>query len=130
MASRPHPYRGPFSWGARGLLAAAQIHAHRGERALARATTLRAFADDPASPLGTLFRAASLRKQGKRAEAIAVLEQALRQPHLRGANRMMLAQLYAEQHQPERARAMMAAAEREHSNDPQARALAVQMLSL
>jgi predicted Zn-dependent protease len=128
MAATPHPYRGPFSWGARGLFAAASVHAKRGDRALARATTLRAFGHDPQSPLGRLFRAATLRKQGQRGHAIAVLESAVRQPHLRGAAQLMLTQLYVEQGQPERARALLATASA--TNTPEARALATQLLSL
>jgi tetratricopeptide (TPR) repeat protein len=130
MAAEPHPFRGPFSWGARGLFAAASIHARRGDRALARATTVRAFAHAPESPLGTLYRAAALRKQGRRAEAVGVLEGAIRQPHLRGAAQLMLSQLYVELAQPERARAVLEAAAVQHGNTREARALATQLLSL
>jgi tetratricopeptide (TPR) repeat protein len=128
MAAEPHPYRGPFSWGTRGLLAAASIHARRGDRALARTTTVRAFAHDPQSPLGTLYRAASLRKQGNRSDAVALLERASQQPHLRGAAQLMLSQLYAETGEPDRARALLTAAA--PNNTPEARALATQLLSL
>ncbi|HMI92392.1 MAG TPA: tetratricopeptide repeat protein [Polyangiales bacterium] len=128
MAAEPHPYRGPFSWGSRGLFAAASIHARRGDRALARATTVRAFGHDPRSPLGTLFRAATLRKQGQREQAAAVLEAAVRQPHLRGAAQLMLSQVYAERGDHDRARALLANAAPD--NTPEARALASQLLSL
>ncbi|HKU40102.1 MAG TPA: tetratricopeptide repeat protein, partial [Polyangiales bacterium] len=130
MAARPYPFRGPFSWGARGLFAAASIHAKRGDKALARVTTERAFAHAPESPLGTLYRAARLRKEGKRAEAIAVLERAIQQPHLRGAARLMLGQIYVESGDVEGARAQMAATLAEGGNVRESRAMAAQLLSL
>ena len=130
MAAHAHPYRGPFSWGARGLFAAASVQRKRGHPELARATTLRAFAHAPESPLGTLYRAALLRKQGRRDQAVHVLERAAQQPHLRGAAQLMLSQLYAEGGAPERAQALLQAVSAQGGNTPEARALATQLLSL
>ena len=130
MAAHPHPYRGPFSWGARGMFAAARIHAKRGDRVRAHAATLRAFAHAPESPLGTLYRAAVLRKGGRREQAIEVLERAQAQPHLRGAAQLMLSQLYAEGGAVGRAQALLQQTDARGENTREARGLASQLLSL
>ena len=82
MATGHRSYRGPFSWGTRGLLAAAQLYSRAGDQPRARATLRRAFAHDPGSAVGTLYRAALLRHEGRLREALALAEQVLSGPHL------------------------------------------------
>ena len=95
MAAQRYPYVGPASWGTRGLLAASQIYARRGDQRRAQQTLQRALTHDPASTIGKLQSAARLVAVGQEPAAISLLEGALQEPFLRDRIHRELAALYA-----------------------------------
>jgi tetratricopeptide (TPR) repeat protein len=112
MARGARPYRGPFSWGTRGLLAASQLHARAGDQVLATRTLRRAFAHEPASAVGTLYRAALLRHEGKPREALRLVEQVLAGPHLHAEAHLLAGNLLRELGDEPRAQQHLAEAQR------------------
>jgi tetratricopeptide (TPR) repeat protein len=94
MAAQPYPYVGPASWGTRGLMAAAEIYARRGDRQRAQESVRRALTHDPASAIGRLTRAADLLRGGHELAALALLESMLDQPFLLARVHRELATIY------------------------------------
>lgn len=129
MAQGRRPYRGPFSWGTRGLLAAAQLHARAGDQALAKATRRRAFAHDPQSAVGALYRAAALRNAGQRQQALARVAAVLAGPYLHAEAHLLAGHLEHELGDDSRAQAHLAEAQRLDDTGA-ARALVQQLVSL